>query len=95
MGGKWHTCEEGDKWLNTLHLNPNTLTGAMVAGPDKNDMFLDDRSKKWFTEASIWSNAGLIAALVATHDPPNQSSNIEDGVRLGIQVKSGSSLHQL
>lgn len=85
--GKWHTCEEGENFLNTLNTNPNTITGAMVAGPDKNDMFLDDRSKKWFTEARIWSNAGLVAALVAIHDPPNYQSSDdteEDGVRLGI-----------
>lgn len=85
--GKWHTCDEGENFLNTLNTNPNTITGAMVTGPDKNDMFLDDRSKKWFTEARIWSNAGLVAALVAMNDPPNYQSSDdteEDGVRLGI-----------
>ncbi|KAG5612191.1 hypothetical protein H5410_023472, partial [Solanum commersonii] len=38
------------------------------------DVFSDKRSKPWFTEPSIASNAGLVAALVALHDPPTASS---------------------
>lgn len=40
----------------------------MVAGPDKFDNFSNDGEKPWFTEPSIASNAGLVAALVALHD---------------------------
>ncbi|WMV26653.1 hypothetical protein MTR67_020038, partial [Solanum verrucosum] len=43
-------------------------------GPNMDDIFSDKRSKPWFTEPSIASNAGLVAALVALHDPPTASS---------------------
>ncbi|KAH0681336.1 hypothetical protein KY284_022421 [Solanum tuberosum] len=67
-------CSEGSQWLNSRRENPNTILGAMVAGPNKDDVFSDKRSKPWFTEPSIASNAGLVAALVALHDPPTASS---------------------
>ncbi|CAK9134737.1 unnamed protein product [Ilex paraguariensis] len=81
--GHKHSCTEGDKWKNSKKPNPNDLLGAMVAGPDRNDIFLDERDKPWFTEPSIASNAGLVAALIALHDPPRNSSN-SDGINLGI-----------
>ncbi|KAA8546532.1 hypothetical protein F0562_002729 [Nyssa sinensis] len=68
--GQWHSCAEGERWKNSKEPNPNLLLGAMVAGPDQNDIFLDERDKPWFTEPSISSNAGLVAALIALHDPP-------------------------
>lgn len=80
---KQQTCGEGDYWLNRNDKNPNVLQGAMVAGPDKNDIFVDERGKKWFTEPSISSNAGLVAALIALHDPPSHFSN-PNGVNVGI-----------
>lgn len=52
----------------------NTILGAMVAGPNKDDFFSNERCKPWFTEPSIASNAGLVAALVALHDPPTGST---------------------
>lgn len=55
----------------------------MVAGPNKDDVFSDDRSKPWFTEPNIASNAGLVAALVALHDPPTGFSDPIGG-NLGI-----------
>ncbi|CAI9266590.1 unnamed protein product [Lactuca saligna] len=73
---QWHSCSEGSKWLNSEESNPNELLGAMVRGPDQNDMFLDDRHKPWFTEPTISSNAGLVAALVALHDPPRKSNDV-------------------
>ncbi|KAL6316944.1 hypothetical protein AAG906_024482 [Vitis piasezkii] len=73
--GHQYSCEDGDKWLHSEDPNPNTLLGAMVGGPDQHDKFLDDRKKPWFTEPSISSNAGLVAALIALHDPPCGSSN--------------------
>lgn len=57
----------------------------MVAGPDKFDNFLDDRDKPWFTEPTIASNAGLVAALIALHDPPCKSSDSNDTNR-GIDL---------
>ncbi|KAJ9560362.1 hypothetical protein OSB04_005522 [Centaurea solstitialis] len=61
---QWHSCTEGITWLNSKQANPNELLGAMVRGPDRNDMFLDERGKPWFTEPTLSSNAGLVAALV-------------------------------
>ncbi|KAK4722155.1 hypothetical protein R3W88_012388 [Solanum pinnatisectum] len=72
--GERRTCSEGSQWLNSRRENPNTILGAMVAGPNKKDVFSDERIKPWFTEPSIASNAGLVAALVALHDPPTGSS---------------------
>lgn len=72
-----HTCSEGNAYLGSVSKNPNNLIGAMVGGPDRNGVFLDEREKPLFTEASIASNAGLVAALVALHDG-------SDGSHLGI-----------
>ncbi|KAL2232276.1 UNVERIFIED_CONTAM: Endoglucanase 10 [Sesamum indicum] len=81
--GKQHSCYEGSAYLNSKGENPNKLVGAMVGGPDNNDIFLDDRNKPLFTEPSISSNAGLVAALIALLDPPNNSAD-SDGTHLGI-----------
>ncbi|CAN0892096.1 Endoglucanase 25 [Linum grandiflorum] len=71
--GKQYSCSEGDQWKQKKEPNPNIVHGAMVAGPDKSDKFFDDRTKPWFTEPTIASNAGLVAALIAVHDPPSGS----------------------
>ncbi|XP_031259665.1 endoglucanase 25-like [Pistacia vera] len=81
--GQYHSCEEGDRWLNSKEPNPNVLLGAMVAGPDEFDNFSDERGKPLFTEPTIASNAGLVAALIALHDPPHKSSN-PNVAKLGI-----------
>ncbi|KAI3671687.1 hypothetical protein L1987_87427 [Smallanthus sonchifolius] len=81
---QWHSCAEGSTWLNSENPNPNELLGAMVRGPDWNDMFLDQRDKPWFTEPTISSNAGLVAALIALHDPPHSSSSMNGAEALGI-----------
>ena len=81
--GQYHTCAEGDRWLHSQDRNPNTLLGAMVAGPGQFDDFFDERDKPWFTEPSIASNAGLVAALIAHHDPPRISS-ASSGRNLGL-----------
>lgn len=80
-----HTCSEGNEYLNSTKKNPNILTGAMVGGPDKNDKFLDDRQRASFTEPTISSNAGLVAALVALHPPPIKSNGYNLGIdKVGI-----------
>ncbi|CAI0396011.1 unnamed protein product [Linum tenue] len=91
--GKKYSCLEGEQWKVKKEPNPNTLFGAMVAGPDKSDKFSDDRTKPWFTEPTIASNAGLVAALIATHDPPERSFGSK-GPNLGIdQERIFSSIH--
>ena len=68
--------------INPVDPNPNVLLGAMVAGPDQFDNFIDQRGKPQFTESTISSNAGLVAALIALHDPPSNADS--NGLNLGI-----------
>lgn len=51
--GHQYSCEDGERWKNTKDPNPNLLLGAMVAGPDELDKFVDERDKQEFTEPSI------------------------------------------
>ncbi|KAG6784069.1 hypothetical protein POTOM_009752 [Populus tomentosa] len=57
-----YSCPEGDRRLSSKEQNPNILYGAMVAGPDKLDNFLDER-KVMVHRATIASNADLVVAL--------------------------------
>ncbi|ERN17424.1 hypothetical protein AMTRI_Chr02g215650 [Amborella trichopoda] len=45
--------------------NPNTLVGAMVAGPDKHDGFKEVRGNYHYTEPTLAGNAALVATLVS------------------------------
>ncbi|OWM85068.1 hypothetical protein CDL15_Pgr027855 [Punica granatum] len=72
--GQPHSCDAGQSWLHSASPNPNILLGALVSGPDQWDNFLDVRNKPWYTEPSISRNAGLVAALIALHDPPHHSA---------------------
>lgn len=63
-----YSCKAGQKWRDSKKPNPNTIIGAMVAGPDKWDGFQDIRSNYNYTEPTIAGNAGLVAALVALSD---------------------------
>ncbi|XP_022929309.1 endoglucanase 25-like [Cucurbita moschata] len=60
-----YNCKGGWKWRDTNKPNPNTIVGAMVAGPDKHDGFHDVRMNYNYTEPTLAGNAGLVAALVA------------------------------
>ncbi|KAF8402422.1 hypothetical protein HHK36_013377 [Tetracentron sinense] len=60
-----YSCTGGWKWRDTRNPNPNTITGAMVGGPDKFDKFSDVRTKYGYTEPTLAANAGLVAALVS------------------------------
>ncbi|KAG2399742.1 Endoglucanase 25 [Vigna angularis] len=72
-----YNCDDGKRWLNSKDPNPQVLLGAMVGGPDANDNFLDQRTNQKFTEPSIASNAGLVAALIALQDPPYNSRDLK------------------
>ncbi|RWW12547.1 hypothetical protein BHE74_00023847 [Ensete ventricosum] len=63
--GVKYNCKGGWKWRDTKKPNPNTIHGAMVAGPDKHDGFRDIRTNYNYTEPTLAGNAGLVAALVA------------------------------
>ncbi|KAJ1403397.1 Six-hairpin glycosidase superfamily [Sesbania bispinosa] len=58
VGGGW-------KWRDTSKPNPNTITGAMVGGPDRFDQFHDSRNNYNYTEPTLAGNAGLVAALIS------------------------------
>lgn len=60
-----HGCKDGYRWRNSKMPNHYTIVGAMVAGPYKDDAFIDERSNYTCTEPTIAGNAGLVAALVA------------------------------
>ncbi|KAF5178369.1 Endoglucanase [Thalictrum thalictroides] len=60
-----YNCKGGWKWRDSKNPNPNTIVGAMVAGPDSRDGFRDVRSNYNYTEPTLAGNAGLVAALVA------------------------------
>ncbi|XVE73388.1 hypothetical protein DITRI_Ditri11bG0114100 [Diplodiscus trichospermus] len=68
---KHQNCQEGSKWRDSNKPNPNTIVGAMVAGPDKGDCFQDNRANYNYTEPTIAGNAGLVAAFVALLDGSN------------------------
>lgn len=82
--GNHYSCEEGEKWFKSKDPNPNVVVGAMVGGPNKFDNFTDERGKPVFTEPTISSNAGLVAALIALHNPPRHSSHDKNDTHLGL-----------
>ncbi|XP_039117541.1 endoglucanase 25-like isoform X2 [Dioscorea cayenensis subsp. rotundata] len=73
--GKQYGCVEGKRWRDSKEANPNVLLGAMVRGPDKEDGFSDDRNRPEYTEPSIASNAGLVAALIGLLDHPSSTTS--------------------
>ena len=63
--GVKYSCTGGTKWRDARSANPNTITGAMVGGPDRFDGFSDVRTNYNYTEPTLAGNAGLVAALVS------------------------------
>ncbi|GMH11425.1 hypothetical protein Nepgr_013266 [Nepenthes gracilis] len=63
--GVKYSCTGGYRWRDSTQPNPNTITGAMVGGPDRSDHFLDNRRLSGYTEPTMAGNAGLVAALVS------------------------------
>jgi len=45
--------------------NPQTLTGALVGGPDKSDMYTDKRDDYVHNEVAMDYNAGFQTAVAA------------------------------
>lgn len=43
--------------------NPNTLTGAIVGGPNQNDGFPDDRTDYSHSEPATYINAAIVGPL--------------------------------
>ncbi|CAL9193716.1 unnamed protein product [Musa hybrid cultivar] len=68
--GHNYSCSQGKRWRDAKESNPNVLLGAVVAGPDEDEGFLDLRNRPEYTEPTIAGNAGVVAALVALVDEP-------------------------
>ncbi|GLJ24834.1 hypothetical protein SUGI_0475100 [Cryptomeria japonica] len=57
-------CIEGFmNWFHKDSSNPNTLTGAIVGGPDKYDRFVDLRTKSSMLEPTTYINSPLVGVL--------------------------------
>lgn len=78
--GKRYSCEEGWAFRDRNQPNPHILEGAMVGGPDENDLFRDERANSEHNEPTLAGNAGLVGALVALA--------MEEEERLGVDAYS-------
>ncbi|XP_073122066.1 endoglucanase 3-like isoform X2 [Henckelia pumila] len=57
-------CEAGfQPFYYTPNPNPNTLTGAVVGGPDQNDFYSDDRTDFSHSEPATYINAAIVGPL--------------------------------
>ncbi|PWA74230.1 glycosyl hydrolase 9A4 [Artemisia annua] len=57
-------------WFNTDAPNPNELTGAILGGPNREDIFIDSRMNSSFTEPCTYINSlaiGVLAKLAKHH----------------------------
>ncbi|CAA6661394.1 unnamed protein product [Spirodela intermedia] len=61
-------CMQGyDDWYARREDNPNVLLGALVGGPDGNDMFRDERGNYMQTEACTYNTAPLVGVFAKLH----------------------------
>ncbi|XAR56728.1 Cellulase [Bertholletia excelsa] len=57
-------CMQGyDNWYGREDPNPHTLVGALVGGPDVNDLFRDERGNYMQTEACTYNSAPLVGVF--------------------------------
>ncbi|KAL6498392.1 Endoglucanase 3 [Orobanche hederae] len=56
-------CDGGELYKSTTNLNQNILTGAIVGGPDQNDIFHDDRNDYAQSEPATYINAAIVGPL--------------------------------
>ncbi|KAJ7296197.1 hypothetical protein O6H91_Y138100 [Diphasiastrum complanatum] len=56
-------CSEGFTWLSSEDPNPNLLVGAVVGGPDRSDVYSDNRSNYQEAEPTTYNSAALVGAL--------------------------------
>ncbi|KAI3464260.1 hypothetical protein Pfo_020923 [Paulownia fortunei] len=57
-------CEAGfQPFFYTPNPNPNTLTGAIVGGPNQNDFFPDERTDYSHSEPATYINAAIVGPL--------------------------------
>ncbi|KAJ7967251.1 Endoglucanase [Quillaja saponaria] len=56
-------CKEGSFYFNSSNPNPNVLVGAIVGGPAKDDVYVDDRDDFRKSEPTTYINAPFVGAL--------------------------------
>lgn len=57
-------CDGGfQPFFYSSNPNPNTLTGAIVGGPNQNDGFPDDRTDYSHSEPATYINAAIVGPL--------------------------------
>ncbi|KAI5017283.1 hypothetical protein ZWY2020_037661 [Hordeum vulgare] len=64
------SCQEGyASWYSKQAVNPNTLDGAVVGGPDEYADFADERNNYEQTEAATYNSAPLLGVLARLAGP--------------------------
>ncbi|KAL1569175.1 Endoglucanase, variant 2 [Salvia divinorum] len=75
------SCRGGyASWFSRKASDPNTLTGAVVGGPDAYDNFVDQRDNYEQTEPATYNTAplvGILARLHVGHNGYNQQLSVE------------------
>ncbi|KAJ4963356.1 hypothetical protein NE237_023295 [Protea cynaroides] len=64
-------CKEGSVYFNSSDPNPNVLVGAVVGGPDEDDVYEDDRADFRKSEPTTYINAPLVGVLAYFVANPN------------------------
>lgn len=65
-------CHDGTPYFNSTNPNPNVLVGAVVGGPEKDDIYVDDRAEFRKSEPTTYINApfvGILAYFAANPNP--------------------------
>lgn len=57
------TCKGGTYFFEMKYRNYNMLTGAIVGGPDENDLYIDDRNRPPQSEPTTYINAPFVGVL--------------------------------
>ncbi|MED6174046.1 hypothetical protein PIB30_065176 [Stylosanthes scabra] len=65
------SCQEGSIYFNSTGPNPNVLVGAIVGGPGKDDVYVDDRSDPGRSEPTTYINAPFVGVLAYFAASPN------------------------
>ncbi|KAL2477039.1 Endoglucanase 24 [Forsythia ovata] len=64
-------CKEGSVYFNSSAPNPNVLVGAVVGGPEEDDIYEDDRADFRKSEPTTYINAPFVGVLAYFVANPN------------------------
>lgn len=64
-------CKEGSFYFNSSNPNPNVLVGAVVGGPEDDDVYEDDRADFRKSEPTTYINAPFVGVLAYFAANPN------------------------